>query len=168
MAITRTKLMLCLGALCAMLLLATAAPPTFRQEEMEESVSPTPEESPEDEVCVDATYLSKVPSAHLVHAEHIMAPVLCPKGSLSTLPCATGDHMVRVDGVPTSYRTLCESRACDAKRMRVNSVLSHIWKEEAHADGVTLTMLDARHPEVFQKALHRLTSLRRSVVRSLV
>lgn len=130
------------------------------------SFGASPEE--DEEVCVDAKYLTKFPSHHLVHNSHLMSEVLCPKFQFATLPCATGDHMLRVAGESMSYRAFCETRACDTKRMLVNSVLSHVWEEETHNGNVVLTMLDSRHPESFQKAIHRITSLKRSVVRSIL
>lgn len=133
--------------------------------------SPEPDETAEassdadDEVCVDAKYLTSFPAHTLVHTTAIRAAVLCPQSS--SLPCATADHMVRVNGMATSYRELCNRAgvACESKRMAVNSVLSHLWEETTHDDGVSLTMLDARHPETLQKMMHRAIAVRRSIAR---
>lgn len=118
------------------------------------------EPSPEDE-CVDITHLTAYPSHALVHEEHITADVFCPRDS--SLPCATANHMLRVEGKSVSYREYCEVVSCDKKTMKVNSVFSHMWEEQTHNNGVVLTMFDGRHPETVQKALHQLMAAGRSV-----
>lgn len=169
LALRRFALLFLLLSLLAMMVYGL--PTAFRQDDdddghEEKSPEASKDEDDEDEVCVDASYLSKFQSHHLVHTEHLVSDVFCPKGQYASLPCATGDHMLRMAGVSLSYREFCESHKCDNKRMPVNSVLSHVWEEESHGN-VVLTMFDSRHPEVFQKAIHRLTSLRRSVVGAL-
>lgn len=142
-----------------------AAPYSLKQND---SPSPSPEDmdmSPDpdaEEVCVSASYVSKYARHELVHAEHIMADVLCPVDS--SLPCATSNHMVRVNGLTKSYSQYCELNKCAKDKMEVNSVLSHIWQDEDHGNGVQLTMFDVRHPEMVQKVLHRLTAVRRGIV----
>lgn len=112
----------------------------------------TPEAVDSSEVCVDARYLSYVPSLHLVHKEPILARVLCPQNT--TLPCGTPNHMLRIRETATSYASFCLSVPCTHRRIAVNSVLSHRWHEEDHGYGITLTMLDMRHPELIQQVLH--------------
>lgn len=134
------------------------------RQDAEESAEPEGSPEPE-EVCVDARYLSRYTADNLVHMAHITADVLCPTDS--SLPCATANHMVRLNGKAISYAALCEERKCTIDRMQVNSVLSHKWTEQEHDNGVVLTMLDARHPETVQKSLHRLTSARRAISKKL-
>jgi len=107
-------------------------------------------------VCVDATYLRNYPRRSLVHAEHVLADVLCP--SHPSLPCATAYHMVRHNGRPLSYAQYCHQHnaTCARGRMAVNSVWSHKWIDEDHGDGLHLTMFDARYSETAQRGLHRL------------
>lgn len=124
----------------------------------EASAEASPEAS---EQCVDAKYLSEYPRAHLVHTEAVVAEVLCPMHA--TLPCGTADHVVIVRGKHLSYREYCTVLKCTTARMEVNSVLSHIWDDEQHAGDVKLTMLDARHPAMLQRLLHRFIHTRRSL-----
>lgn len=135
---------------------------------VEETMTAEPTPESDDEVCVDAKYLASFPAHTLVHTKAIRAAVLCPQSS--SLPCATADHMVRVNGMATSYREYCNRAgvSCESKRMAVNSVLSHLWEETRHDDGVSLTMLDARHPETLQKMMHRAIAIRRSVARAVL
>lgn len=141
----------------------------------EEALVETPEDTEESdaqeassvegsEQCVDASYLSSYFADQLVHKKSIQAMTLCPKDS--SLPCGTPDHLIRVDGVSTSYREYCQAVACSTNRMAVNSVLSHLWTEEVHSHGVVLTMFDARHPETVQKVLHRAIASGRQLVPS--
>lgn len=154
----------------AVIFAATFAAPTASIDDLIRELEPShdpemsPEESPEEEVCVDAAHLADYPASSLVHASHIDASVLCPASS--TLPCATADHMVRVAGKSISYRQLCERRACEKRSMPVNSVLVHAWEETTHEEDVVLTMFDARHPELVQRVLHRITALNRAVRRT--
>lgn len=130
------------------------------------SASDDAETSPEPEdVCVDAAYLSKYSAEHLVHPEHLLKDVLCPVDS--SLPCATANHMLRVDGKKVSYALYCETKECTTGSVEVNSVMSHMWKEEEH-DGAVLTMFDHRHPEIVQKVLHRLISFRRAAAKKFM
>lgn len=111
------------------------------------------------EVFVEAGYLSKYKIHELVHLEHISAHALCPLNS--TLPCGTSDHMLRVHGMPMSYYAYCQRSevVCVGKQVKVNSVMSHLWKDANHSNGVLLTMLDSRHPEIVQRMLHRSIAL---------
>lgn len=125
---------------------------------------PTASPEDDDEVCVDAKHLAHYPSHLLVHLTPFRASVLCPLSS--TLPCATADHMLRVEGKSMSYREYCSIVKCSKDEMDVNSVMSHVWKETAHDNGrAMLTMYDARHPESLQRMVHRVTALRRTVSR---
>lgn len=133
------------------------------------SISPSPSkgaaDSSDNDVCVDASYLFNYASHQLVHAKHIMADVLCP--AESSLPCATPNHMIRIDGKAASYAQYCERYACAENKMEVNSVLSHIWEDENHGNGFELTMFDYRHPENLQIVLHRLTAMRRDIAKKM-
>lgn len=146
-------------AIALMFSVSHALPSTERKKSkpMEESPEPSSEE-----VCVDVSHLREYDSVELVHARPIRARVFCPEGT--SLPCATADHLLRVDGRPVSYRDFCAMAVCERRFMNVNSVLAHRWKEEIHADGVVLTMLDARHPERLQRLLHRFLAVRRAFV----
>lgn len=130
--------------------------------EPSEEPSTAPEE--DDEVCVDASYLSHLPAHQLVHTESFPASVLCPKDS--SLPCATAQHLVRYNGKALSYAGYCDLVECEKKdNVLVNSVLSHKWVDEAHHDNtVHLTMFDARHPETTQKLLHRFIEFKRKFI----
>lgn len=150
------------------------------EEDMMESVEPSPSSEFEEEVCVDATHLAAYPAHVLVHPTHIDAAVLCPlpvstpASASASLPCATADHLLRIDGVSLSYRDFCgrDDVRCESRRMPVNSVFAHLWEETSHSNAipdahVKLTMLDSRHPEVAQKLLHRATALKRAISRKL-
>ena len=46
----------------------------------------------------------------------------------------------------------------------MNSVYTHVWEEKMHGD-VALTMYDARHPEMMQRVLHRVSQAVRKIIR---
>lgn len=113
----------------------------------------------DDDVCVDAAWLKArgIGAKELVHRSARMANVLCPDSSIGEgLPCGTDKHQVRVKDETMSYAELCEMEGvkCERRRMQVNSVWSHVWRETVHGE-VTLTMLDVRYAERAQKLLHR-------------
>ena len=120
-------------------------------------------------VCVDAAFLEerKIERAHLVHHEHIHSDVLCPVNS--TLPCATPEHAVTVNGTLMSYRQFCSQRGteCTSTRLFVNSVLVGHWTLEPHQHRsqttVHLTMYDYRYPRVLQHVLHGFISMQRTL-----
>lgn len=141
--------------LIAALVAVASAHPAFvirQEEELEPSPLPSDESTESDLVCVDEAYLVSLGhSRHdMVHKQSTVTSALCPGGAL---PCGTEHHMVRVAGLPMSYRQLCETRACQTKLVAVNSVFTHVWQEREH-DGVVMTMFDHRYPEMAQKALH--------------
>ena len=70
--------------------------------------------------------------------------------------------MVRMNGESLSYKQLCERVVCTKKTMAVNSVYTHVWEEKMHGD-VALTMYDARHPEMMQRVLHRVSQAVRKI-----
>lgn len=168
MAISSFKYLAFALALVSLLVAALAAPFSIKQDA---SPSPSPSDDmdaspePDDDVCVDASYLINYASHQLVHVKHIMADVLCPKDS--SLPCATANHMIRIDGKAASYVQYCERYACADNKMEVNSVLSYMWEDEDHDNGVKLTMFDVRHPEKVQIILHRLTAVRRDIAKKI-
>lgn len=134
-------------------------------------VSPSPQESlgpvsypdivdgASSEFCVDVSHLSSHPRHDLVHLQDFFAPVYCPVAS--SLPCGTADHLLVVSGSPMSCCEYCDSVLCVERLTLVNSVLSHIWRDELHHGNVQLTMYDVRHPAVMQKVLHRAISASR-------
>lgn len=74
----------------------------------------------------------------------------------SNLPCGTSDDILRVEGDSVSYFSYCQRSDMESmeKQIEVNSVFSHLWKDVKHSNGVTLTILDARYPEIAQRILH--------------
>eukprot|EP00177_Eucheuma_denticulatum_P008239 GFKZ01014992.1.p2 GENE.GFKZ01014992.1~~GFKZ01014992.1.p2 ORF type:complete len:177 (+),score=18.87 GFKZ01014992.1:417-947(+) len=139
---------------------------TETDDELLESPSVEPEESPvagdEDPICVETAYLARLghPPTNLVHRRSILANAFCPPAAL---PCGTRHHRLRLNGRDLSYEQYCQQVVCTRKLVEVNSVWSHLWQDR-HVDGVVLTMMDHRYPEMPQKLLHRAMSAVRTVV----
>lgn len=138
--------------------------------ELESSMEPSEDASPEPKptrsangsngssgVCVDATFVEEIGCA-LVHLEHIFSDVLCHQG----LPCMTPGHAVRVQGRLVAIEDFCASSdsRCTSRKMNVNSCMTHLYEEGGPAFGdVTVTMYNAKYPELTQRVLHRALSL---------
>lgn len=77
----------------------------------------SPQASPEEEVCVDASALEHLERHELVFAKHVTARVLCDlSGS-----CATRGHMVVWKGDAMMMRSYCDVVGCQEKVIKVNS-----------------------------------------------